>query len=112
LPRNSEVQNRLAQAVHDLTERAGVTLDADAQERIGMLIGEAAARMEDEGALADEQRITEAEKAFLTLIRASLARSPKGLEKRGGREAVGPSIVKEAALLDGLRGICPIWPIC
>jgi hypothetical protein len=79
MPANSEVQNRLARAVYERTQRAGVTLDASAQDYIGTLIGESAERMEREGALGAEEDVARAEKAFRTLVRVSLSRSPGGL---------------------------------
>ena len=112
MPRNTEVQAKLARVVGELGG-AGLELDPEAQERVGELIAAAADRIEQADRLDDPDAIDAAESALRTLLRGAFVESTRGrTERRGAEGAVESAMVKEAAIMDVLRRICPLWPIC
>lgn len=109
MPRNTEVQAQLARVVEDFRLR-GLNLDSGAQERMGELIATAADTLESEDRLDDPAALAAAERAIRRVLQGAYRQSG-GLERREAGRQREP-IVKEAAISDALRGICPMWPIC
>ena len=109
MPRNTEVQAQLARVVGQF-QAEGLVLDPAAQQRVGELIATAADTLEAEGRLDDPAAVGDAEHAIRRVLTGAYRRSA-GIERREAGRG-GPALVKEAAIIDVLRGICPLWPIC
>lgn len=112
MPSNTEVQARLVRVAGDLRAQ-GVELDPEAQNHVGKLIATAADRIERESRLDDESALADADAALRTLLRGAYRTSLRGLpEKRGQDFDQRTVVVHDAAVLDVLGRLCPIWPFC
>lgn len=106
-----EIKGRLANAVALTVRRRGLALGLDARDYLDGLLETAAQRMMDE-ARVSERDVVEAERAVIKLLREDFTRSKRAPGQPGHSEGTASPTIRRVDLIETLRRLCPIWPVC
>lgn len=98
----SSLQDAIDRTAHSRMREAGITPTPDFDDEMARAMDAALDRMEDEGALRDEEKVRQAEANTIVLVRAVADEV-----RETGSASADAGVFRRA-----LRRVCPLYPFC
>lgn len=99
------IRHRLTKTISEYVDRHGVRLGDGADADFNGMVAKAADEIAGMSAALQQTKISEAERAFETLIDEMIAEGSRIPGYQAG-------IIGEKTLEAAKRKLCPLWPIC